>query len=136
MPDLTVSPDDLCGEWSLRRRVVDRMAAASGRATGTLTVSTASDGVRWEERGTLAIGDYSGSFTRELRARLIDGQWWMTFTDGRPFHPWAPGRMVEHPCRADVYRGLVTGDRTRLRILWDVTGPRKQQRLLTRLDRT
>ncbi len=66
-------------------------------------------------------------------ARVGD-DWWMTFADGRAFHPWRLGQVVEHPCRADTYRGLLVLDRgaTRLRIGWDVTGPGKHQRIVTR----
>jgi hypothetical protein len=67
----------------------------------------------------------------------IEDEWWMTFADGRAFHPWRLGQVVEHPCRDDVYRGLLVLDRaaTRLRIGWDVTGPGKHQRIITRYER-
>ena len=64
-----------------------------------------------------------------------DGAWQVRFADGRPFHPWRPGVWVDHPCNADLYRGLVDASPDRLRILWDVVGPTKDQRLFTRCVR-
>jgi hypothetical protein len=59
------------------------------------------------------------------------------FEDGRRFHPWRPGEQVVHPCAADLYDGWVVLDRggARLRTLWDVHGPTKHQRLITRFTR-
>ena len=90
-----------------------------------------------------AMGRVSIEVTRELLITPDDddgasGTWTVRFADRRPFHPWTPGLEVVHPCRADTYRGLVLVDRdaTRLRTLWDVTGPAKDQRLLTRCLRS
>jgi uncharacterized protein DUF6314 len=70
---------------------------------------------------------------RELLIRRLDGSWWMTFADGRAFHPWRPGQVVTHRCAEDTYRGLVDLRGDRMRTLWDVIGPAKEQRLVTRL---
>ncbi|MBV9592233.1 MAG: hypothetical protein JO147_00335 [Actinobacteria bacterium] len=129
----TTQPTDLLGRWSLRRRVVDRHAGVTGRVEGTLELSAVGDEVRWVETGTLRwlAGDYP--VTRELVITRDPSGWMVRFADGREFHPWLPGMVVTHPCRADVYRGLITIDRrrTRLRVLWDVAGPSKNQRLVT-----
>jgi len=47
----------------------------------------------------------------------------------------AAGAPLVHPCRADLYRGVVSVDRAQLRVLWDVTGPGKDVRLFTRCRR-
>jgi hypothetical protein len=131
-----VAPGAFVGRWALQRRLHDRRSGRFGRASGVLTVSADDLGTRWDEQGRLTLGDYSAEFTRTLFGRQIDGEWWMTFEDGRPFHPWRPGLQVEHPCRDDLYRGGVwISDLNNLRVWWDVSGPRKSQRIFTRLTR-
>ena len=125
------TPGELAGRWSLARRVADRRAGVAGTMTGELLVAPDGAGLRWEERGILR---WAGHELPASRTYLIrDG--WVLFADGRPFHPWLPGRPVTHPCRADVYTGLVRVDGDRIRTLWDVRGPAKDQRLVTRFRR-
>lgn len=141
-------PRTLLGRWALRRRVTDRTTGLVGTVRGTLQISAHADSLLWEEAGRFdwmlpASGTSrwqparSAQISRSLRLALADGQWWMQFADGRPFHPWRPGAVVEHPCAADLYRGIVAVDRgsTRMRTVWDVSGPTKDQRLVTRLTR-
>ncbi|GAA3381991.1 DUF6314 family protein [Cryptosporangium minutisporangium] len=132
-----MDPRGLVGKWTLARRLVDRTAGAYGSVAGTLQVTPDGDGVRLAERGVLAWQGARYPVSRVSRLRRRDGEWWMHFEDGRPFHPWRPGSPVVHPCAADTYAGLVVVDRdgTRLRTLWDVTGPTKNQRLITRFTR-
>jgi hypothetical protein len=60
----------------------------------------------------------------------------MTFADGSPFHPWVVNEPVVHPCAADTYRGEVTVvGPDELLITWDVTGPTKNQLIVSRLRR-
>lgn len=128
-------PYDLRGRWELRRRVRDRGVGAYGAMAGELVVSAEAGGLRWDERGTLRWGGASFAATRTYRLREGSDGWEVTFDDGRPFHPWRPGEVVTHPCRADVYTGLVRIDGDLVRTLWDVRGPAKDQRLLTRFRR-
>ena len=132
-----VPPTALLGTWELRRRLVDRRAGVSGRVRGWLELCAAGPDVRWLERGVLCWRGAEHPVSRELRVVREGDDWAVRFADGRPFHPWWPGRVVEHPCRADLYRGLIRVDRdgARLRVLWDVTGPGKAQRILTRCHR-
>jgi Family of unknown function (DUF6314) len=131
------SPLELVGEWRLARRVHDRRLGVFGTMTGTLVLERAAAGVRWREHGRFVFGAHAYDSSRELLLQPDGGAWSVRFADGREFHPWQPGVMVTHPCRADVYRGIVDVDATgtRLRTLWDVTGPAKDQRLLTRCTR-
>ncbi len=129
-----VAPPSLVGRWSLRRRVIDRVVGTAGEVDGTLTLAPMPGGVRWFEEGTLHWGGHDYAVHRELHLvapAAGAGGWQVRFADGRDFHPWTPGEVVRHPCRADEYCGLVVVDRSalRLRVLWDVTGPAKQQRI-------
>lgn len=131
-------PLGLVGVWALRRRVADYGAGQHGRMAGTLTISPDTGGARWDETGVLTWDGRQIPVSRALALRVLDGAWWVTFADGSPFHPWAPGEVVVHPCGPDTYRGLVRLDRDggRLRILWEVTGPATRQRLFSRCHRT
>jgi hypothetical protein len=128
-----ISP--LVGRWQLRRRVADRVTGRHGTVAGLLTVVPDGKGFRWAEAGVLRWAGVDRPVTRTYLLRERAGGWWVEFADGRPFHPWRPGEWVTHPCRADVYTGLVTVDGDQIRTLWDVRGPGKDQRLVTRLGR-
>jgi hypothetical protein len=134
---LSCEPADLAGSWTFRRRVRDGLSGEHGHARGTAVFTTGPDGGSWREQGRLCWGGRWLPFSRTLGFAHVDGAWWVTFEDGRPFHPWRPGIAVTHPCRADTYRGLVVVDdvRAELRIGWDVTGPAKRQRIVTRYRR-
>ena len=127
-------PTALLGEWQLRRRLADLRTGTFGTVIGTLTLVIGPDGVDWSESGLLRWAGREVEVTRRYLLRELDAGWWVCFDDGRPFHPWTPDRPVEHPCRADLYRGLVRVDSPqRWRIAWDVVGPAKHQRIVSRL---
>jgi hypothetical protein len=121
----------------LRRRLVDRRTGRFGRVTGGLELTRAGSSVRWFEEGRFEWNGAVVPVTRELLLAPDGDGWQVRFADGRPFHWWRPGEVVSHPCRADLYRGLISVDpsRRRLRVLWDVTGPGKDQRIVTRCVR-
>ena len=97
-------------------------------------------GLAWAESGTLSWDGRSLAAGRTLAIRQLngpEGEWWMTFGDGRPFHPWAIGTPVTHPCAADTYTGFIERiSETELVITWDVTGPTKDQLIVSQLRRT
>jgi len=134
-----VEPTDLLGTWQLARRILDRDGASRrfGHVTGTLTLRTADDhdDVEWSEAGTLTWAGQQLQVHRRLLVRRDIAGWTVCFEDGRPFHPWRPGRPVVHDCLADTYRGVVAAGDGELRVLWDVTGPHKDRRLFTRCRR-
>ncbi|WP_375484932.1 DUF6314 family protein [uncultured Jatrophihabitans sp.] len=142
MPLDVVSPAStplaLLGTWRLRRRLADLRTGTFGTMSGTLTLRPDAAGVEWFESGVLVWGGREVDVTRRYLLRDDAEQgWWVFFDDDRPFHPWTPGRAVEHPCRADLYRGLVRVDTAAYwRIAWDVVGPAKHQRILSRLTRS
>ena len=133
----TCAPGKLVGQWDFRRRLVDRRAGLLGRASGTLVIAPQGDGFRWHEVGELKWNGRGTPISRALGLALDDGEWRVTFADGRPFHPWRFGVPLIHPCGDDVYTGRVRMDRDgqRLRIGWDVAGPTKQQRIVTTYER-
>ena len=134
-PDVLIAPSELAGRWSFQRRVADLDSGRFGSATGTLTVD--GDRLVWTEAGELTWHGRRAPVRRTMGFARIENAWWMTFADGRPFHPWRLGQVVEHPCRADLYRGLLVLDRdaNRMRIGWDVVGPAKHERIVTRYRR-
>lgn len=123
------------GIWRLDRRVADRRTGRIGRVRGMLTVTGDAGGQCWTEAGELRWDGRVVPVRRRLLLRRLDGEWWVTFADDRPFHPWRPGEIVTHHCRADRYTGLIDLRGARWRTRWDVTGPAKDQRLVTRLRR-
>lgn len=132
-----IRPTDLLGVWQLERRLYDR-PGGFGRVTGWLELTLVGGVVHWLELGELRWGGQTYEVTRELHIVRGDTDGWdVRFTDGRMFHPWRPGGHVQHPCGRDLYRGLIAVDesRTRLRVLWDVSGPLKSQRIMTRCRR-
>ena len=131
-------PDELVGRWSIDRDLEDVRAGRRGHFTGMLSVEPATHGYRWLNYGSFTWGDYQGSAERQLGLSVRDGEWWMTFADGRAFHPWRYNARLVHPCADDLYRGSVSYDPSssdRMRICWEVTGPRKHQRIISRLRR-
>jgi hypothetical protein len=117
---------ELTGRWTIERRVRDLRAGTSGRFVGIATITP--DG-RWVEEGTLDFGPYRGPARRELR--IVGGE--VRFADGRPFHPLdLTGAPVEHLCGDDRYLGRFRRlGPDALDVVWEVTGPRKQQRIDT-----
>ena len=131
-----MDPRELAGRWRLVRRICDRAAGQHGTVTGELVIDPDGDGLRWAEHGTLRWGGHERPVHRAYLLRPGADGWEVRFADGRPFHPWRPGEPVRHPCRDDLYTGLVTVDPGRIRTLWDVRGPAKDQRLVTRCYRS
>lgn len=113
--------------------MVDRSVGLLGRASGTLTAAPDGGGFSWREDGELVWNGRRAPISRTLGLALDNGEWWATFADGSPFHPWRFGVELRHPCKDDLYVGQVRMDEAGdlLRIGWDVAGPAKQQRILT-----
>lgn len=128
-----MNPRHLTGQWRLDRTLLDRDTGQRGCAHGTLRVTEALD---WHEAGELTWSGRTTPFTRSLKIRWYDGEWWFHFADGRLFHPWRPGEEVTHPCGADVYTGRIEVYDDRVRMRWDVHGPDENQRYVTGLRRS
>ncbi|MET0928204.1 MAG: DUF6314 family protein [Aeromicrobium sp.] len=136
-PRTTVEPTALLGEWLMDRTIDDRFAREAPTVEGTSELVLDVDGrVRWSERGTLRRGDLEIPVSRVLFVEHREDGWWVTFDDGRDFHPWAPGDEVVHPCAADTYVGRIeVQDADRWTVRWQVSGPAKDYTMATTLTR-
>ncbi|WP_127480190.1 DUF6314 family protein [Nocardioides pantholopis] len=132
--DAPLLPTDLLGTWTLEREVDDRLGGEVRRVTGSASLARlADDHVRWTEEGVMTWSGGSVEVGRTLDVvRRGDEGWWVLFSDGRDFHPWSVGSEVDHPCGADHYRGLVTGDARAWTVTWRTTGPHKDYVMVTR----
>ena len=129
-------PTDLLGEWTLHRTVYDRLAGLTGDVTGSTTLTmTSPDEVRWDEAGTMHLGDLVTPVSRTLLVRRAGDRWTVHFADGRVFHDWVWGASVEHACAPDDYTGRLAGDADRWTVRWEARGPAKDYRLDSVLTR-
>ena len=95
----TVDPIDLLGTWTLSRVVDDHLAGERREVVGTAELAEVEPGrVRWSESGTMTWPGHTVPVTRTLYVVREDDGWFVRFEDGRPFHPWAVGHQVDHPC--------------------------------------
>lgn len=133
-------PRRLIGAWRFDRTLTDLATGRHGIATGTLSITEPDGlGLCWYEQGELSWAGTTVPVTRELRIVPTPsaGEWQVTFADGRPFHPWQPGAVVEHLCGDDEYRGRIDlRGEDEFRVEWTVSGPNKQHRYLTDCHRT
>jgi hypothetical protein len=132
-----LEPTALVGAWTMARTIDDRHAGERATVDGTSELSLLDDGrIRWAERGTLHRDAGDIPVSRVLFVEARDTGWWVTFDDGRDFHPWAPGDEVVHPCAPDTYVGRIDADGTdRWTVEWRVSGPAKDYRMTTTLTR-
>ena len=127
-----MDPTDLLGTWTLTRLVDDHRAGERREVVGTAELSEVADGlVRWTESGTMTWAGHAVPVSRTLRVVRDDDGWFVHFEDGRPFHPWAIGRQVDHPCAPDHYRGLIEVADGSWTVTWDAVGPEKDYRMVT-----
>lgn len=141
LPDeasVPVTPLDLLGDWTFTRTIDDRAASEQLAVEGAMRLELQPDGrVCWSETGVLTRQQQTTPVSRTLFIeRRADG-WFVTFSDGRDFHPWTTGEHVEHPCGPDVYRGHITVDdpTSRWGVEWVVEGPAKDYSMWTAIAR-
>ncbi|MCS5485939.1 DUF6314 family protein [Curtobacterium flaccumfaciens pv. beticola] len=130
-------PTDLLGDWDLARTVDDRAAGVRGTVTGRTTLTlTGPDAVRWDESGVMRFGGRETPVSRTLLVRRgADAHWTVHFADGRVFHDWVWGAVVEHACAPDDYTGVLGGVADRWTVRWEARGPAKDYRLDSVLER-
>lgn len=132
-----LDPLELVGTWALFRRIVDRKLDERSTVDGTTVLALQADGrVRWAESGVLTRRGTDVPVTRVLFVEQRPGGWFVTFEDGRDFHPWAPSTRVEHDCAPDLYVGTLDRlDDDRWSVVWEVTGPGKDYTMTSVLTR-
>ena len=132
-----LEPTELLGAWTLMRTIDDRHAGEQATVDGSTELVQQDDGrIRWSERGTLHRDAGDIPVSRVLFVEPRDTGWWVTFDDGRDFHPWTPGDEVVHPCVADTYVGRIDADGAdRWTVRWRVSGPAKDYTMTTTLTR-
>ncbi|MEE8505068.1 MAG: DUF6314 family protein [Kiloniellales bacterium] len=131
----------LAGGWKLRRTIDDRRAGQRGTLEGAAVFTPEGDGLVYREAGVLDLAGYRGSVIQAYRYSFpAPHRAEVAFRDGGLFHvldlsarTWA----AEHVCAGDLYRGdfLVEGP-DQWRVSWTVTGPRKDQTLISRYSRS
>ncbi|MEM6492498.1 MAG: DUF6314 family protein, partial [Pseudomonadota bacterium] len=129
------------GRWRLTRRIGDRRLGRVGRMTGDAAVTPdGAGGFVFAETGRLVFGDHAGPAERLYRLRDCVGPQ-ATLTDDADiplarFDLTAPRTDFTHRCPPDVYLGRFTprcDDAWRL--VWRVTGPRKDLVIATQYRR-
>ena len=125
---------DFIGAWRIDRTILHR-DGTEGTFRGTATWQSDGDAALYAERGLLDLPG-QGAFTAERRYRWT-ADLAVHFEDGRFFHrvP-AEGGTASHWCDPDRYD--VTYDFARWpdwSSLWQVRGPRKDYRMLSRYCR-
>ena len=135
MPEL--EPPTLLGSWKLSRVIVDRRADEQSSVEGHTEFTREDDGrIKWSESGTLRRGGTQVEVSRVLFLEPRESGWFVTFEDGRDFHPWAPESTVEHRCAPDTYVGVVKElAADRWSIEWQVSGPSKAYTMSSVLTR-
>ncbi|MCX2732589.1 DUF6314 family protein [Saccharopolyspora sp. NFXS83] len=125
------------GTWGVVRGIVDDSGARLGGFEGEAVFAAEPGGLLvYRERGELVLGAHRGSAQRTLHYRVTGpGRASVFFDYGDFFHDLdlRSGRWrVEHPCRADVYRGefVVSGPDSWWQ-QWRVAGPAKAHTLTT-----
>lgn len=133
----------LRGAWRVEREFHD---AAEGRRLGSFrgvarleTLAASEEALDYREDGTVQLGDHRGRAGRRLTYDLRRGRAVVRFADGRWFHDLdlrAGVWTVTHPCGEDVYHGRFEVDGPDgWRHRWTVRGPRKDQLIVTTLER-
>jgi hypothetical protein len=125
----------LRGVWWLRRQLHDHAAGQPGQLVGSAVFSPSGADLHYSEKGRLVIGDhanpvYEGPALQSYRYAFPEpGRAAVHFRDGRFFHDLdlTAGRWTAtHLCDPDRYDGEFTVlDADRWRVVWRVTGPRK-----------
>lgn len=145
VPDLAPVPapdlaEYFAGRWVLRRDIADDAGARLGGFAGEAEFTAGSGELVYRETGELELGDHRGPAQRTLHYRLLDpATASVHFDHGGYFHDLdlRSGRWrVEHPCRADLYRGeyAVHGPGSWWQ-RWHVAGPAKAHVLTTEFTR-
>jgi hypothetical protein len=127
---------DFAGRWRIDRRIEDRLGGREGVFTGMAVLTPADAGLAYEETGDLRFpGAAPMRAERRYLWRAEAGRIVVDFADGRPFHGFPLGEGAAeagHDCPPDLYRvDYDFGRWPGWRAVWEVTGPRKDYRMVS-----
>lgn len=133
--------EDFQGRWAIRREIRDNLSNQQGKFVGIAEFSVMDDGLLYIEQGKLALGDAAEvNAERCYHWRGSEAEIEVLFEDGRPFHRFNLRRTMpdaRHLCGADMYNVTYDfGDWPNWSARWDVLGPRKDYRMISRYKRT
>lgn len=141
-PPSATSPAGQPRRWRVERDLLDRSDGTRGTFSGVvLFTPTDDDGLAFREEGTVRWPTFSGPASREylLRTTGRPDALDFFFPDGRPFHRMSftpEANLDSHWCDPDTYRVTYTLEGPdHFSYSWDVTGPRKDLLLVSRLER-
>ena len=109
----------------------------SGTAEGEAHFAPSGQSLVYEEHGTVSFGAHHGPAEQQSVFEFPSGPSRATvkFRDGRIFHELdlSQGQAaVSHVCEPDFYEGVfVAMNADAWQSTWDVTGPRKDQKIVT-----
>ena len=127
----------LSGRWRIDRSLVDRCHSIRGTLQGEARFSPDGSSLVYDERGTLTFGNHHGPAEQSYRYEFPRGatRASVRFRDGRLFHDLDLSlghAIVSHVCAPDLYNArFVALDEQRWESAWKVTGPRKDQDIVT-----
>jgi hypothetical protein len=133
-----IALSDFAGRWTVFRRIDDHLTNGQSRFEGAAIFTPSGPDLDYHETGTLFLPD-GASLAAERRYRWTaeDGRIAVFFGDGRPFHRFGT-RTAEaaHWCDPDTYRVSYVFTRwPDWTATWDVTGPRKDYRMVSHYSR-
>ncbi len=126
------------GGYSVTRRIEDRRAAQTVRFEGRAQISEGDTrhSALYREAGEMQVAQGRFTAERSYLWRAQAGRILVQFDDGRPFHDFDPvsgGAATEHLCGQDWYLGGYDfSDWPQWSVTWEVSGPRKDYRSVTR----
>ncbi|MFT5630721.1 MAG: hypothetical protein ACI82I_001067 [Gammaproteobacteria bacterium] len=140
MHSKTVLLADFLGDWRLTRQITDALHGQDGQLDGLARFASDGDGLHYTENGQLTLT--TGAVLQADRTYL-----WNTdangiavrFADGTAFHRFDPiGHTTgtTHLCGADTYNVAYDFEHwPNWSATWNVTGPRKNYRSISRYNR-
>ena len=129
---------DLEGRWRVTREITDHRAGLTGQFTGEAVWSARNGGLIQTETGVMTYGTAPPmQATRRYLWQMQGADLVVLFEDGRPFHTVpAIDEEAVHDCPPDTYRVRYWFEGVdAFTTQWDVTGPRKDMRLVTTFAR-